>query len=252
MTEQLKLHIFQRHAGFPDISPFGVKLESYLRAAKIPYDSVSYGEHQMKNSPKKKCPYVQRSDINGGAPLGDTKFIMSELVKKGAPDFDAWLSESERAVSAAFRIMLEDNFYWCITWAKWATPEYKKHTAPIFFESAPWILRPIIGRSVRNEMLKALHRQGIGRHTEEEILCIARDQVTALSTLLESKKYMMGDRLCMLDFTAFGMLSYATALPWEHPILELVRKDKRLMDYVARIQRELFLDLVEAEAQKAL
>mmetsp|Transcript_68597 Transcript_68597/g.143099 ORF Transcript_68597/g.143099 Transcript_68597/m.143099 type:complete len:256 (+) Transcript_68597:88-855(+) len=251
MSDTLKFHIFGRTPTNPDGSPYGIKLETFLRAAKIKYDVIDMAEHQMKTTPKGKCPYVQRSDLNDGKNLGDSAIIMQALVEKGdAPDFDAWLSDTDKAVSTSFRALLEDNIYWYGLWVRWSTDMYWSITYPLFFKPIPWPMRPIIGYFARRDTMAQSHAQGSGRHSEAELIAFAKEKIGAVSTFLGDKKYMMGDKLSTLDFTAFGILSNHASGPWEHPIIDVVLNDRRLMDYISRIRNEFFPDFVAAAAEK--
>ena len=59
----LTVYKFGSAWGHPDVSPFVVKLETYLRLAAIPYEA-KVGD--PRKAPKKKIPYV----VDDGVVLG--------------------------------------------------------------------------------------------------------------------------------------------------------------------------------------
>jgi glutathione S-transferase len=69
----LKLHQFAPAFGLPNASSFCLKLETYLRMAEIPFESV-YGM-DMGKAPKGKMPYI----VDGDKIIGDSNFIIDYL-----------------------------------------------------------------------------------------------------------------------------------------------------------------------------
>ena len=88
----------------PSSSPACLKLETYLRMAKIPYENV-YG---VEMSSKGKCPWIEYK----GEKVADSNFCVWYLNDQFDVDLDEHLSPAERGVAHAFRTMLEENTYW--------------------------------------------------------------------------------------------------------------------------------------------
>ena len=59
-------------------------------------------------SPKGKTPYIMLN----GEKMADSQLCIEFLNKKFNVDLDKTLSSEERAVSRAFRKMIEESFYW--------------------------------------------------------------------------------------------------------------------------------------------
>src|SRR5262245_59854329 len=89
--------------GLPSISPFCLKLETYLRIAQIPFRSVV--DATPFRGPKRKLPWIEHE----GRVIGDSGFIIEYLETRFSRDPDATLSASERAVAHAFRRLIEEN-----------------------------------------------------------------------------------------------------------------------------------------------
>lgn len=98
----LKLYQFAPAFGLPNPSNFCLKLETYLRMADIPFESV-YGM-EMNKAPKGKMPYIEDS----GNTIGDSNFIIEYLKQTYGDKLEAHLTPSEIALSLAMRFGLWD------------------------------------------------------------------------------------------------------------------------------------------------
>lgn len=85
-------------------SPPCLKLETYLRMNKIPYES----EYSFKRSSKGKVPWIE---YNGSA-VADSNFIIRFLNEEFHFDPDAHLSVVEKAIAHSMLVTLEENTYW--------------------------------------------------------------------------------------------------------------------------------------------
>lgn len=98
------LHIPQRSKVIPSLSPFCLKLETFLRMANVPYQ-ISYG---MKRSKKGKLPWLEVD----GEQIDDSNFCVKYLEGLFTIHLDSHLNSQELATSYAFWKMLEENTYW--------------------------------------------------------------------------------------------------------------------------------------------
>ena len=89
------LHQFPRPGKIPNLSPFPIKLETFLRAMKIEY--VNDFEEPM--SDKQKCPWIT---ING-KDVSDSQLSVEFLMNKLGRDMDSHLTEEEAANARAIR-----------------------------------------------------------------------------------------------------------------------------------------------------
>ena len=85
-------------------SPFCLKLETFLRMTKIPYEN----EYGMKFSKKGKVPWIEFN----GQEIADSNFCIRFLMKEFRVDLDTHLNCTDRAIGHSIRTMLEENFYW--------------------------------------------------------------------------------------------------------------------------------------------
>lgn len=98
------LHQYERGLGVPNLSPFCLKLETYLRMAKIPYDC----DFVFKHSKKGKFPWIEYD----GQEIANSSICIEFLNKKFDVDLDDGLTEEQKGLARAVKIMLEENTFW--------------------------------------------------------------------------------------------------------------------------------------------
>lgn len=190
------VHSIERSKFTPNISPFPMKLETWLRMAEIPY-KVDFEEPM---STKGKTPWMTLN----GEEVADSQFCIDLLRRKFEKDMSSHLSPEERATAQAYRLMMEEHFYWPIALQRWV---YRKgQDLPEITSSLPWfmpLIMPMITRNIRNQATG----QGVGRHSEAQVIELGLSDLRALSVFLGKKKFLMGDRAVEEDCGIFGILS---------------------------------------------
>jgi len=191
------LHQFPRPGVIPNLSPFPIKLETFLRAMKIEYVS----DFEAPMSEKGKSPWIT---VNG-EDVTDSQLSVEFLTDMLEKDMDSHLTEEEAATARAFRIMIEDHLYWGLAVHRWVhdAGEYLDNFKSIFGPVPGFLVKRIrkqVGQTVGDQAKSA----GVGRHTRMEIEKMCCKDLVAVSTLLGTKPYMMGDKPSLLDCTVFG------------------------------------------------
>ncbi|KAK6186997.1 hypothetical protein SNE40_006251 [Patella caerulea] len=182
----------------PSLSPFCLKVETYLRMNKIPYENAKY----IKLSSKGKVPWIEyNEDV-----VNDSSFIIEYFNKKLNIDVDRVLTDKEKAISRAFQKMIEENFVWCFALSRWVY----NYTDIDSWMGCGWLIAKIIGRKVA----KAAWAAGMGRHSQSEVEHIFNEDMKALSDFLGNKDFMMGSQPTEIDCSAFGMLAQ---ILWHSP-----------------------------------
>ncbi|XP_046377186.2 failed axon connections homolog [Haliotis rufescens] len=178
----------------PSLSPFVMKLETYLRMAKIPYQNV----HGLVPSSKGKFPWMEYN----GQEVADTTLCINFLNEKLGVDLNRNLSPADRGVAQAMQVMAEEHLFWFIVLFRWQFDNDKSLILKTFKfgRFATWM----VGRNLKNQ----LWNQGLGRHTEAEITWMFKKDLQSLSDFIGTKKFLMGDEPCETDCTVFGQLSY--------------------------------------------
>ncbi|XP_070539809.1 failed axon connections homolog isoform X2 [Ptychodera flava] len=177
-------------------SPFPLKLETYLKFAKIPY-KVALGKGK---GPKGKIPWIEYN----GLKICDSNLIIEFLNEEFKIDLNKNLNPEERAVGRAFQKMAEENMFWGHAYwlfrqdhAEWPS------ISAILKMTVKYLIFPFVRRKLKKQM----YGHGIGRHTEQELFSIVKKDLRALSTFLGEKKFLFGNEPCEYDCAIFGQLA---------------------------------------------
>eukprot|EP00761_Pharyngomonas_kirbyi_P005546 gb/GECH01005551.1/.p1 GENE.gb/GECH01005551.1/~~gb/GECH01005551.1/.p1 ORF type:complete len:145 (+),score=26.25 gb/GECH01005551.1/:1-435(+) len=100
-------------------SPFCLKVELFLRANNIPYET-DFSLSVLQKAPKGKLPYIKYR----GKITPDSSLIISELIRiHGGPDTE--LTAKQRALGVCVQRLVEDHLYWYLVYVRWIAPENK-------------------------------------------------------------------------------------------------------------------------------
>jgi glutathione S-transferase len=226
----IRLHQFAPALGLPNASPFCMKLETYLRMAGLPYETVNDGN--VLKAPKSKLPWID----DDGVRLADTSFIIDHLARKYGDPLDAGLSPALRAQATAFQRLFEEDLYWAVVYTRWAEPQGWRVTQQAFFGALPAPLRGIVSRLARRGLLAEMRGHGMGRHSEAEIHAIGCRDITAVADFLGDRAYMLGDAPSSLDATAHAFLANVLWAPVDSPIRRHAAARPTLEAYCQRMK----------------
>lgn len=223
-------------------SPPCLKLETFLRMTRIPYENV-YG---MKFSKKGKMPWIEFN----GKEIADSNFCIRFLMKEFRVDVDSHLTLTERAIGHTVRTMLEENTYWTLAYYRWFSDFAAGMREQLFgqlFQPIKYLIFYLVKRKVR----KDLWNHGIGRHKEQELYGIAERDLLAMSELLGHKNFLFGDKPCLADV---GLFAFVASSVWDcpkSPFAELTKsKAKNLEHHAQRMKLLYYPDWDEIIAKK--
>lgn len=231
----IKLYSFGSNFDVEDPSPFVLKIDCYMRLAKLEYQSIP-DVNNLRKAPKGKLPFI----TDGEKTVPDSEFIIAYLQEKYQVDLDAHLSETQKSIAYLMGTSLNENLYWCLVYSRWAKDETWVHIKKAFFGSMPFPLKFVIPPIARKAIISALDKQGLGKHSDEEILTIAQRTFESLSEILGDKTYFFGDSPCTFDATAFGFLSQFISVPLENSFNDLARKHSNLVNYCKNISAKYY------------
>ncbi len=227
----LVLHGFGPNFGIEDPSPFVLKVDAFLRMAGIEYKS-SPGVHNLQKSPKGKLPFVTVDD----KVIADSSDIIDYLDEQYNSPLNSWLSEEQKAQAYLLSKSLDEHWYWCIVHSRWMDDKVWPILKQAFFGEMPFPLRIIVPKVARKQVKGALHAQGLGRFTDDELLQKSKTVLDSLSALLADKTYFFGDKACNFDAWAFAFLAEVILVDLKTPTNDLAQTYTNLVRYCKNIQ----------------
>ncbi|KAK3780380.1 hypothetical protein RRG08_062001 [Elysia crispata] len=217
--------------GQPSLSPYCIKLETYLKLAKIPY--VQSKEY-IKSS-KGKVPWISYKGEN----IADSQFCIEFIKTKFGVDLNQGLSKEQTAVAHAFRVMMDEFHFWCNAYFRFYDVK-----DPVFVKFFPSLE---VRQQVVERYTQVLSGQGISRHTKAEILQIFSANLQAVQDYLGDKVFMMGETPTEVDCSVFAFLAaliFYTPQEFEKQMGEdfVQKKMPKLYEYFLRMKQLTYPD----------
>jgi len=230
----IKLHQFAPAWDVPNLSNFCVKVETYLKMAGLPYKVV---RTIPLKGPKGKLPFIE----DNGKSIGDSRFIIEYLKETYGDKVDEHLTTEQEAVSNAMQRLIEDDLYWVVIYTRWGKRDINwAENKQAIFGALPPVVRDIIAFLARKQILKQFHGQGMGRHSEEQIYHLGKQDLDTLSNFLGEKTWFMGENPTTLDASAFGSLVNILHCPIQSPIKDHLKTLTNLMTFCERMKKQYY------------
>ena len=226
----IKLFQFPPHWNIPNASPFCLKVETYLRMTKLPYQPIKYMD--PRKAPMGKLPFIE----DNGRTIADSSLIISYLKKTYGDKLDAALTSAQHAQSILIQRMLDNHLYWCMLYSRWIDDTNWTRTKQDLFAKVPALLRPFIANSVRKSMRANLHAHGLGRHHKDEIYQSGIDDLTTLTHILQANAFLLGNEPASIDASGYGFLANLIHVPIQSPINEFAKSQPCFINYCARMK----------------
>jgi glutathione S-transferase len=239
----LKLFQFPRMFAIPNLSPFCCKLETWLRIARLPYEVVDTPD--PRKGPKGKLPFIE----DDGVRIADSSRIIDHLKRTRGVDPDAHLDESQRCIALLVQRTLEEHYAFVLAYTHLLRDEGFRHTRTRF-DAVPVIIRPLVTGLVQRQIRTLLWKQGILRHSDEEIVESALRDWRAVLAFISSGPFFFGDEPSGLDAIVFGTLATTVLTPIESPIRDFLRAQPQCLAYAERMRQQYFPELVPTDAAR--
>ena len=240
----ITLYTFGPAFGLPDPSPFVTKAEVLLKMASLSYRTDNAG---LRGAPKGKLPYID----DDGERVADSTFIRWHLENKYRIDFDKGLSAEQRAIAWAFEKMAEDNLHWTLVDARWLDEANFAKGPKDFFQKIPAPVRPLVVAFIRRQVKRALHGQGMGRHTGAEIVALCTRSIAAIADFLGPKPFFMGSEPTGADATVFAFVAGMLCPHFDTPLRTAAERHENLRRYVGRMTARYYPELGEVAGCQA-
>ena len=229
----LTLISYEPALGVRSPSPFTVKAEALLAMSGLPY-KMEYG--LPRKLPRHKLPILRV----GERLIPDSAHIQSYLEDECGIDFDSGLSAEKRAIATAFRRLIEHHLYFINMNFRWI--DHADAIKNTFFKPAPALIRGLIFKQVQNNIIKTFDLQGLGRHTRDELIAFALNDIDAIATQLGNKKFFLDDVPTSIDASLYGVLHNLIDSELDTPVKSACLKYDNLVAYCERFHQTVFAE----------
>src|SRR5215471_15133610 len=240
----ITLYGFGPAFGLPDPSPFVMKTDVQLKMSGLPYCFERGGP---RGGPKGKVPYVE----DGGVRIGDSTFIRDHIEEAYGIDLDRALTGDERARAWAIERMLEDHLYFALIHARWLDDANFAKGPAHFFDALPDETREQARNAAREGIRANLYFQGLGRHSDDEIVDLGIRTLRALSRILGGNVFLFGDEPSSADATAFGMVAGVLTPFFTTKLRDRALRFANLVDYNERMMHRYYQDFARVTTAAA-
>ncbi len=220
--------------GLVSVSPFCLKLDSFLRMAEIDHQSITAATPFP--GPKKKAPWIEYQ----GRILGDSTLIIDFLKEEFGKDPDAHLTDDQRGSAIAIQRLIEENLYWAMVYDRWCRDENWPILKGTVLGSIPAPVRMILAPVARRGVKKQLAGHGMGLHSPAEIEGIARKDIGALAAMLGAGPWFFGDRISSTDAAVYSLLANIMFVEFTSPMKAMIEAHPGLVDWLGRFRREIY------------
>lgn len=222
----------------PSGSPFCVKAMCLLHMSGLEWKPRFLND--PSRAPKKKLPVLH----DGASAIADSEFIRQYLEDKHGIDFDVGLNDEQKAISRLAIRTFDEHFYFAILSNRWMEEANWQNVKKAFFSDLPVPLKVFVPGLVRRNIRKALDGHGFGRHSVDEQLLRAKQDVDAVAALLGDNNFLFGSDPSAADASVVPGLRSACRLDPLMPLSHYVMKNDRLMAYLDRAKEAIYPQLI--------
>lgn len=230
----IKLHQFPSRKNLPNMSPFCMKLETYLRMAKLPFEIVT--SMNPGKAPKGKLPYIN----DGEKIIADSGLIIDYLKQTYGDSLDQHLSEQQKAEALAWRRLMEEHLYWALVYSRWIDEANWPKMRSRVFGRLPFLMRSFIANRVQKRVRNRLIGHGMGLHTQMEVYQLAMQDLFAIATHLGEKPFFMGDEPTSIDACVYAYLANFIETDMQSPMIAYAKSNPVFAAYCARMKERFY------------
>ncbi|PAA48108.1 hypothetical protein BOX15_Mlig003243g4 [Macrostomum lignano] len=213
------------------VSPFGLKLETWLRLHKIPHTVT---RKIMVWSQKGQIPFVELN----GQEYNESNLIIAKLTEHfGVKDN---LTDEQEGLARGLEMMLENQTVYSYFYYRYVEDVVNFINT---WEFCGYLLRQFLYFTFPRGYGKKVFYHGIGRNSVAEMYDMGFQDIMALSRALGNKQFLFGDEPTTADCYAFGHLAQILYIPINYPHKKFMRESTpNLCEYVDRMKERFWPD----------
>ncbi|CAJ0598110.1 unnamed protein product [Cylicocyclus nassatus] len=231
------LYQFPRAKVLPNLSPFCLKIETFLKANKVPYEVSPV---LISRSQYGKLPFVELN----GEHIADSQVIINRLTKHF--NLKQLSNPRDHAIARAVERMTEIHTFMVQYYFK--IVDDANSLAEIGCRDAnfpEWLIPvivPIMGFFIKRKALQRIV-SGVGGMSTENYKEVLKKDYDVYQALLGKQNYLFGDEIAAIDCSVFGQLATVLYLPYSCYAKDLLKEEyPALVDYCDRIKETVFGD----------
>jgi glutathione S-transferase len=228
----IRLFLYPKLFGLPDNNPYGLKVETFLRLAQIPY----HLEHVVNvgAAPRGQLPYL----VDGATVVSDSNRMIEYLSQTYQVNLDDVLTHEQRTTHFLVTRMLDSHLYWVMSYSRWQDPRFWPIFKAAFLKNFPQVSETELDIPRKNNIEKYRY-QGIGRYDPAQVYESGIDDLRAIQSLLGSNQYMFGDTIHTIDACCYGFLANIWYFDIDTPLKDFLRSNPLVTTYIERVRSRL-------------
>ncbi|WP_420585915.1 glutathione S-transferase family protein [Ruegeria sp.] len=225
----LTLLTFPAAFGAFSASPFCVKTAYMLQ-----HSGQNWQRSDMldpSKMPHQKLPVLRTPDRL----LPDSDLIRAWLEAQGA-DFDAGLSDVQKAQSRALIRMAEEHIYHHVVLDRWGNDAVWPILRDMFFTGVPSLIRRPVTAAIRRSVMKRMDGIGVSRFSDAERTDRLERDLESISAFLWQSPFLLAEHPTAADMSVGPVLAAMRETPIETPLTRRIKEDTLLNSYVDRVK----------------
>ena len=179
-----------------------------------------------------------------GKHIPDSQLIIEYLNEEHKIDMNAHLSDEQKAVSLAYRTMIEDGLFWVIVYRRVIDKDRNGYDNLVtYFEAlvGKSLMLKILGKFMKSKFSKIAYNQGISRYDIDVIYRKGTEMIYSILDKLGNKPYFFGDKISEIDVVIYAFLSGIYSMPfcWKNDA-GCLPKPNIVSEYIKRIENQAF------------
>jgi len=243
------LYQFPRTPHIPNLSPYCLKLETWLRMAQIPYEICE--TVKAASGPEGTLPFIELN----GKQISDSDITIRELTHTFSKEgLESAMDDRQSGIARAVERMVEDSMIRSFAYSRYHDHVNELFSQEILGPNVPhWMISKPVRMLFQRRIIGRLQAHGIGRHPKEEIIKTGLEDMRALSKILGNNQFFGGNKPARVDCTVFGHLAQMLYIPIKNEHQDLLNSDecKNLRAFCNRMKDQFWADWDEfCEAAK--